>query len=405
MVGAASSGTRLAVVALGDPRSPRTWSGCPAALVSALERRGIDVVGIDAGTHGLARLPWFLRYHLRRWWHSPRRAKFDLRLQRALLGEGCRADFHWDLRLRERRARRALDLVRRSGATTVLHCASGAIPGRPPEGIRQFAYLDATWTSQTRHRRPGGEGRHPTRMVEEGAAHERASFAGLAHVFAMGAWFESELEAAGVGPDRITNVGTGIVRGSSTTDVSTPVPGRMLIVVKDLIDERGVPTAVEALQIARRRDPRLHLVVVGSARAARRFGGTPAVEVHGYVDRPTLDRLLGDASLLVLPASYQAWGMVFLEAMDAGRPVLALDRFAAPEITEDGSLGFLVDDQDPEAVAAAMLDAFSDDERLHKVGEDARRSVRRRFSWDDVAATVAAVVDQEGEQQPGGRRR
>jgi glycosyltransferase involved in cell wall biosynthesis len=387
------------VVALGDPRSPRTWSGCPVALVAALERQGWDVIGIDAGLRGWHCLPWAVRYHVRRWWHSPLRAKLDLRLQRTLVSEGYRSDFHWDLRLRERRARRALAAVRRSGATTVLHCTPNALSREAATGIRQLAYLDATWTSQTRHRRPGGGGRYPARLVEEGDAHDRASHAYLEHVFTMGQWLVDELTAVGVPLARISNVGTGIVNGDRAHHERS-VPGRMLTVVKDLVDERGVPTAVAALEVARRTDPSLHLVVVGNAAAARRFGDVPGVEAPGYVARSVLDRLLDEASLLVLPASYQAWGMVFLEAMDAGVPVLALDRFAAPEITEDGSLGFLVDEQDPEQVATAMLDAFSDQHRLAKLGRAGQRSVRRRFSWDGVAAKMAAVITQVDEPQP-----
>ncbi|OWY62640.1 hypothetical protein B7486_57330, partial [cyanobacterium TDX16] len=373
--------------------SARTWSGCPASLVPALEQQGLDVVGVDAGLHGWRALPWAVRYHVRRWWHSPRRAKLDLRLQRTLLSEGYRADFHWDLRLRERRARRAIAAARRSGATTVLHCTPNALPREAPAGIRQVAYLDATWTSQTRHRRPGGLGRYPTRLVEEGDAHDRASHRWLDHVFAMGEWFVDELTAVGVPPERITDVGTGIAHGDRARH-GCSVPGRMLVAVKDLVDERGVPTAVAALEVARRTDPSLHLVVVGNAGAARRFGDVPGVEAHGFVDRATLDRLLDEASLVVLPASYQAWGMVLLEAMDAGVPVLALDRFAAPQITEDGALGFLVDDQEPDRVASAMLDAFSDRERLEELGREGQQSVRRRFSWDGVAAKMAAVITQ-----------
>jgi glycosyltransferase involved in cell wall biosynthesis len=213
----------------------------------------------------------------------------------------------------------------------------------------------------------------------------------------MGAWFEEELAALGIPPTKVTNVGTGIVHGDRASVGDASEPGRMLVAAKDLVDERGVTAAVRALRLARRQDPRLHLVVVGNAEAAARFRDEPGVETHGFVTREQLDHQLDRASLLVLPASYQVWGMVYLEAMAARTPVLALDRFGAPEITEDGALGFLVESQQPEIVAAAMLDAFSDEERLRKLGLEARRSVRRRFSWGGVAAKMAAVIDEVDE--------
>lgn len=371
----------------------RTWSGAPCEVVAALERQGIEVVGIDAGVHGARRLPWAVRYHARRWAWSPLAAKRDLALQRTLLSPACRSDLHWDLALRERRARSALAQVQRAGVDTVLHLAPNAVPRQPPPGLRQLLYLDATWESQTRLRQPGGPGRYPPRLVAEGVAHERASFAHVDHVFMQGAWLAGDLEALGVGADRRTAVGTGTT-GATRRPTAPREPKRLLVVAKDLLDERGVTTAVEAVQIARQADPDLHLVVIGSGEAVARFGGLPGVEAHAFVPRDRLDEELDRAALLVLPAAYQAWGMIFLEAMAAEVPVVALDRLAIPEITEDGALGFPVAEQDPRLVADAVLDATSDDERLRKLGVAARRSVVRRFTWDGLAAKMAAVIDE-----------
>jgi len=392
---------RIAVVALGDPRDHRVWSGHPANLVPALERQGFEVVGIDAGTRGWRCLPWALRYHARRWWHSPWRSKVDLRVQRTLLAPGHRADLHWDLRLRERRSRNAEAQVRAAGIDTVLHMTPNAIPLGPWEGIRQWASIDATWASQTSYRIPGGPGRYPPRLVEEGDRHERRSHAHLEHVFGQGSWFEQRLLELGLEPGRTTNLGTGIPGNAcGRAPEDERVPGRMLAVVKDLLDERGVTASVAALQIARRTDPRLHLVLMGSDEGTRRFGDVPGVEAHRYVPRAQLDRELERSSLFVQPAAYMVWGMAYLEALGASMPILALDRCATPEITEDGAFGFLVEEMDPDLIAVAMLDAFSDERRLRKMGEEGRRSVRRRFSWEGVAAKMAAVIREAGEPRP-----
>jgi len=384
---------RIGVTALGDPRDPRTWSGCAAALVPALERQGLEVVGIDAGARRVRGSPWALHYHARRWRHSPPSARRDLGLQRLLTAPGYRSDYHWDLRLRQHRAHRVARVARHADLDVLLHLAPNAIGADPIPGVRELAYLDATWASQTRHRVPGGEARYPAALVEEGTAFERRSHARLEHVFAMGGWLVDEFAALGVAPERMTNVGTGIVGGDHDLALD-PVPGRMLIAVKDMVEERGVTTAVEAVQRARRVRHDLTLVVVGHPSYPERFGHLPGVEAHGYVGRGQLDEELDRASLLVLPASYQAWGMIFVEALAARTPVVALDRLATPEITESGSFGFLVEEQDPDLVAAAVLDAFSDLPRLRKMGEEGRRSVLDRFSWEAVAATMAGVIEQ-----------
>lgn len=186
-------------------------------------------------------------------------------------------------------------------------------------------------------------------------------------------------------------VGTGIMNGDMDLGRS-PSPGRMLTVVKDMAEERGVTATVEAFSRARQVRADLQLVLIGNPTFPHRFGGVPGVEAHGYVPRAQLDDEIDRASLLVMPAAYQSWGMIYLEALAARTPVLALNRLGIPEITEDGAFGFLVESQDPEAVAGAMLDAFSDPARLVKMGEQGRRSVVDRFSWDGIAAKMAAVI-------------
>lgn len=383
---------RVGVVAVGDPRSPRTWSGLCRWAVGSLEAQGIEVVGIDAGVHGRDRLPAAVRHHGRRWWWSPMVAKVDLRLQRRLLQPSRVSDLHWDLRLRERRAGIARAAAEAEGLDTVLHLTANALSRERWPGVRQVAYIDATWHSQTLERIPGGAGRFPAHLVEEGVAHEREAFGRLDHVFTMGEWLVPEVELLGVPTDRITSVALGM-RNRDTDLGHDPEPGRLLLVAKDSGDERGVPLAVEAVARARRRRPDLHLVLAGDETYVRRFEGTLGIEPHGPLTPEEVDEQLDRASLLVNLSACQTWGAINVEAMNARTPVVALDRFAIPEITEGGRLGFVVDEQDPQMVADVLVDAVSDEGRLRAMGEAARASVRARFSWENTVAPIVEAME------------
>lgn len=408
----AARGTRaparpIGVVAVGDPRAQSTWSGAGRWIVPALERRGHEVVGVDAGTHGWARLPWAARYHARRWWRSPPAAKVDLRLQRRLLGPTRVSDLHWDLALRARRARHAERALRAAGVGRALHLTANALPRHRPAGLRQVVYLDATWASQTLERIPGGPGRYPPSLVAEGVAYERDAFAGVDHVFVQAAWLVDHLAELGVGRDRITAVGTGL-RNVERDAPDPPEPARLLLVAKDSPDERGVPLALAALERARGRRRDLCLVVVGHPEYPRRFGHLPGVEAHGYLTPDEVDEQVVRASLLVNLSACQTWGTINGEAMNLRTPILALDRFAIPEITDGGRLGFVVPGADPgpDEVAKVLLDALADRERLRRMGEQARASARARFSWDAMAAAFADALglgdrDEAGDTEVG----
>ena len=116
-------------------------------------------------------------------------------------------------------------------------------------------------------------------------------------------------------------------------------------------------------------------------------GGAP-VRLTGYVDDATLDGLLAGAELLVHPSLYEGFGLVVLEAMARGTPVLAARATALPETGADAAAYF--DPADPGDLRRQLLALLQDG--AHR-SELARRGRERaaQFSWARVAAETAAV--------------
>ena len=79
------------------------------------------------------------------------------------------------------------------------------------------------------------------------------------------------------------------------------------------------------------------------------------------------------------------------EALASRTPVLGLNRNGLPEITCYGRYGFLVDRPDPQAVAASLVEAMSDMDRLAWMGTEGQRHVLRHYSWDTVAERILAA--------------
>jgi len=113
-------------------------------------------------------------------------------------------------------------------------------------------------------------------------------------------------------------------------------------------------------------------------RAVRPLLGEDAVYV-GPVDDAAKGRLLGNARALLFPIDWpEPFGLVMIEAMACGTPVIAWDRGSVPEIVEDGVTGFIVASE-AEAVAA-----------IHRVGDLDRARVRRRFEERFTAERMAS---------------
>lgn len=137
------------------------------------------------------------------------------------------------------------------------------------------------------------------------------------------------------------------------------------------------PRAAAALTAA-------HLVLVGGGEREpemrRLLAGAPRVHWLGVrKDVPAVMRAL---DLVAMPSHWEGFGLVALEAMAAGRAVVAAAASSLPEIVRDGVDGRLVPPRSPEALAAALVELGSAPELRGRMGEAGRERAARDFSLD-----------------------
>ena len=120
---------------------------------------------------------------------------------------------------------------------------------------------------------------------------------------------------------------------------------------------------LEAFALVRARLPDLRLVLTGIEER-----DTPAdgVDVRGRVSDGELASLYQRAACLVFPSLYEGFGLPVLEAMACGCPVAASDRGALPKVC--GGAAVLFEPEDPEAIAAGVLEALSRADELRRRG-------------------------------------
>ncbi len=107
------------------------------------------------------------------------------------------------------------------------------------------------------------------------------------------------------------------------------------------------------------------------------------VEFTGWVPPAETGALYEAAKVVVVPSRWpEPFGMVGLEAMWRGRPVVAFAVGGIPDWLEDGDTGFLVDEQDTGAMARRLELLLDDTEMARALGANARERVRQRFSFD-----------------------
>jgi glycosyltransferase involved in cell wall biosynthesis len=134
---------------------------------------------------------------------------------------------------------------------------------------------------------------------------------------------------------------------------------------------------------------------------AVRSTGARNVFLAGWHEQERLPAFLSAADVLVHPSGREQFGLVMVEGMACGLPVIAAASSGARGIVEDGRTGWLVEPGDSEALAAAIVEAVDDPAERRRRGARARRTAVERYSDRRTAADLAAALELARGGDPG----
>jgi phosphatidylinositol alpha-mannosyltransferase len=166
------------------------------------------------------------------------------------------------------------------------------------------------------------------------------------------------------------------------------------------IDEprKGLPVLMRALPKILAERPEARLLVAGRGDEKEAVAGLPAgmrerVEFLGMVSDEDKARLLRSVDLYVAPnTGGESFGIILVEAMSAGAPVLASDLDAFAQVLDGGAAGELFPSGDADMLAAAAIRLLGDEKRREELRDRGCRHVRR-FDWSTVGADILAVYE------------
>lgn len=156
-----------------------------------------------------------------------------------------------------------------------------------------------------------------------------------------------------------------------------------------LAPQKGQRHLVAAMPRLLERVPRAHAVIAGGGDLegylrdlAAELGVTDRVHVLG--PRRDVPALMHAMDVFAMPSIWEGFGLVLLEAMAAGRPIVASRVATIPEVVADGETGILVPAGDADAMADAIADLAGDPARARRLGEAGRERLRRNFSLEKM---------------------
>ena len=170
----------------------------------------------------------------------------------------------------------------------------------------------------------------------------------------------------------------------------------MIGTVGRLVDQKAFHVLLEAIRRLLAVDPETRVLIVGDGprrraleKQSRRLGISHAVAFVGY--QSDVAPAYGAMDVFVLPSLHEGFGVVFLEAMAMGVPVVGTRVIGTIDAVRDGVTGLLVPFGDPAALAAAILRLFSEPNLRRTLCENAKELVRKAHSRENMAAQTEAL--------------
>lgn len=235
-----------------------------------------------------------------------------------------------------------------------------------------------------------GFGNRPSDAVERRAALQDEYYKTCSGIFTMGQWFAKDLvDRCGIPKNKVHHAGGGINLDKSLIDYSMKTGNKVLFVGRDFI-RKGGPITLKAFKKLKGIMPDAELYVAGPAKNPLPEG-TDGYHYMGECSHAELSGLFNKCDIFVMPSYFEAYGLVFIEALAYGLPCIGRNAYEMPYFIENGKTGLLLEEDDAGQLALMMKRLLEDDSMKANV-----RALKGRYldeySWDSVARRILDVI-------------
>jgi glycosyltransferase involved in cell wall biosynthesis len=179
----------------------------------------------------------------------------------------------------------------------------------------------------------------------------------------------------------------------------TDYSGKVVLFAGGNMQRKGLRTLIRAAPRVLAVQPDVQFRVVGSdvnlpkmQALCWRLGVTDHFKFTGWMPNDELRRLHHQASIFVMPSLVEAFGVALLEAMASGTPVVATRVGGIPELVQHGENGWLVEPDDPEELAEAILAVLGDPDLAARLGRNGQCTAQL-FGLEQMLACTYRVYE------------
>jgi len=191
------------------------------------------------------------------------------------------------------------------------------------------------------------------------------------------------------------------------TKVDREASEAVILTLARLIKWKGINYLIEAMPLVLQQLPQARLVICGDGaerkdleKLTQQLNLAHSVSFEGRIPNEQLPDYYRSASVFVLPSivditgETEALGVVLLEAMACGTPVIGSNVGGIPDIITDGWNGFLAKQKNPQDLADKIIKLLSDEEMRQMFSDNGLQRISERFSWEVVTGKIGETYEQ-----------
>lgn len=212
-------------------------------------------------------------------------------------------------------------------------------------------------------------------------------------IFTMSHWLKEYLISSCMIPEqRVHHVGGGINVNYQLIDDSRKEGNKILFVGRDFI-RKGGGIVCQAFKLLKTRMPNAELHIAGptSNPLKEDINGT---HYWGDCTPDKVGELMNLCDVFCMPSYFEAYGLVFVEALTYGLPCIGRNKYEMPYLIEHGKTGLLINDDNIQLLANNMYELLSNPLYRETV-KSKRNEYIRNYSWETVTKKILSVIEKD----------